>query len=279
MLKLQIRDSHRAPVWVVEKHYTIGRAPDNLLVLDAPEIALHHASLMTTPKGIFLKDQRSSSGSFVNGQRITHKQILPGDLIRLGHFEMEVLSPGKDEQASKSENPLGNWLLVADGSWLAGQSYELHAGKATIIGRASECDIVIPGSHLSRRHTELIVLGGGLQVKDLDSVSGTYINEQLVTTTLAHDGDRLRLDVYRFRILDPETSSGTKSSTPKPALTELRPFGTQKPQLSAPKRWKTRPTSPGNRREPSYPQGRKELWLWLALLIAAGVLIAGLYWV
>ncbi len=279
MLKLQIRDSREAPVWVVEKHYTIGRAPDNLLVLDAPEIALHHASLMTTPQGIFLKDQHSSSGSFVNGQRITHKQILPGDLISLGHFELEVLSPGKDEQASKSANPLGSWRLVADGSWLAGQSYELPTERATIIGRANECDIVIPGSHLSRRHTELRVLGGSLHVKDLDSVSGTYINEQPVTTTLAHDGDRLRLDVYSFRILDAAFSSVTRRSKPKPTIAELRPLEPKKLQLSPPKRWKTRPTSPGNRPEPSYPKRRKELWLWLALLLAAGVLIAGLYWV
>ncbi len=279
MLKLQIRDSHQAPVWVLEKHYTIGSASDNHLVLDAPDVAPHHANLMTTLKGIFLKDQRSPSGSFVNGQRISQKQILPGDLIRLGGVELEVLSPGKDEQAPQPEKLLGNWRLVADGSWLAGQSYELPAEGAAIIGRSNECDIVIPGSHLSRRHTELRVLGGSLQVKDLDSVSGTYINEQPVTTTLAHDGDRLRLDVYSFRILDPDSGSvERRSQRPKsrlsPPLVEPR-----KVQPSTPKRWKTRPTSPGNRQEPSPPKRTQELWLWLTLLLAAGLLIAGLYWI
>lgn len=279
MLKLQIRDSRKAPAWVVEKHYTIGRAPDNHLVLDAPDIAPHHASVMTTPKGIFLKDQRSPSGSFVNGQRIIQKQILPGDLIRLGEVELEVQSPGKDEQPPRPESHLGNWHLVADGGWLAGKSYELPAEGPAIIGRGSGCDIVIPGSHLSRRHAELRVLGGSLQVKDLDSVSGTYINEQPVTTTLAHHGDRLRLDVYSFRILDPDLESVKRRSPPPKPRAPSGPVEPRKVQTGAPKRWKTRPTSPGNRQEPSRPKQQRELWLWLTLLVVAGLLIAGIYWI
>lgn len=278
MLKLQIRDSNRAPVWVVEKHFTIGQAPDNHLVLDPADIAPYHASLVTTPNGIFLKDQRSPTGSFVNGQRITQKQILPGDLIRLGSVELEVLSPGKDEATPQPESPQGTWRLIADGSWLLGQSYEIQPQGSAIIGRASDCDIVIPGSHLSRKHTELRVLGDGLQIKDLDSVSGTYLNEQPVTTTMARDGDRLRLDVYSFRILDPASIDLQRRSRPSASVSSSS-VAPRKASSSTPKRWITRPTSPGNRQEASSPKPHQELWLWLVLLVAAGLLIAGFYWI
>lgn len=278
MLKLQFKDQRQSPFWVVEKLYSIGSASDNHLVLDDDDIDPIHARLIATADKIFLKDNNSDSGCFVNDRRITQKEIIPGDQIRLGSVELEVMAPSDATQPGyeQSQDP---WRLVADGSWLAGQNYVVPRDKAIVLGRSSNCDIVIPGTHLSRQHVELKVQGGSLHVKDLDSANGTYLNDRPITEALAHGGDQLRIDVYSFRVVNPDSdrertrlrATATVNHPPQPR--------TPKALEGPPKRWKTRPTSPGNRQEPTYGQRHQERWLWLVVVAAALLLIGAFYWV
>ncbi|WP_347330892.1 FHA domain-containing protein [Marinimicrobium locisalis] len=279
MLKLQFKDQRQPAFWVVEKLYSIGSDADNNLVLSDEGIAPLQARLIATAEKIFLKDNNSESGCFVNGQRITQKEILPGDEIQLGPVRLEVLDPGEDTHpGAQSTDP---WRLVASGSWLSGQSYVIPNEGSVVLGRSNQCDVVIPGTHLSRRHVELRVQGGSLRVKDLDSVNGTYLNDRPITDALAHGGDQLRLDVYTFNVISPVgdrqrtrlRATSTINSVPAPRAP--RP----PPTAEKPRRWKLRPTSPGNRQEPTYREQRQERWLWLVVVAAAVLLVVAFYWV
>lgn len=278
MLKLQFKDQRQPAFWVVEKLYSIGSDADNDLVLSDEGIAPLQARLIATAEKIFLKDNNSETGCFVNGQRITQKEILPGDEIQLGPVRLEVLDPGDDTHpGAQSADP---WRLVASGSWLSGQSYVIPNEGSVVLGRSNQCDVVIPGTHLSRQHVELRVQGGSLRVKDLGSVNGTYLNDRPITDALAHGGDQLRLDVYTFNVISPVgdrqrtrlRATSTVNSVPAPRAP--RPVTVEKPR-----RWKLRPTSPGNRQEPTYREQRQERWLWLVVVAAAVLLIAAFYWV
>jgi pSer/pThr/pTyr-binding forkhead associated (FHA) protein len=247
MLKLHFKDNRRAPVWVVEKIFCIGREADNHLVIPEAHIDSIHAKILHEDTKYILKDNNSHSGTFVNGQRITLKELLPGDTIKLGTTEMIVLEPhGKPDIAK--EPSFSPWQLISDSSWLSGKSFILKPNSTTVIGRGQQCDIVIPGSHLSRRHAEIIVDDDQLRVKDLGSANGTFLNELRIDKAVAQDGDRLRLDVYTFRVLAPDVP-GNKTRVRKP-LDELAKPIERKQVSSDPRRWKTRPTSPGNRIEP-----------------------------
>lgn len=285
MLKLQFRDPQRPPIWVEDKLYKIGSAPDNHLVLDQEGIAHVHACLETRENRTFLKDHNSETGSFVNGQKITNAQIQPGDRIQLGPVEMEVLA--FDEETDKNANPEHpeteeqSWQLVATGSWLSGQTYTIPQEGRSVIGRSKDCDIVIPGTHLSRRHAELRPQGGSLHIKDLGSVNGTYLNDKPITQTLAHGGDQLRLDVYSFRIVSPEGDRSRTRIRRRPVNSPAPQPEKRAPKVSElpPKRWKTRPTSPGNRQEPTYKEKAQESWLWLVVGAAVLLLIASFLWI
>lgn len=277
MLKLQFKDQRQPAFWVEEKLYSIGSDSDNHLILSDDGVAPLQARLIATADKIFLKDNNSPSGCFVNGQRITQKEVIPGDEIRLGPVAFEVLPPTDDPQPGP--NPDDPWRLVANGSWLAGQNYAIPHEGTVVLGRSNQCDIVIPGTHLSRRHVELRVQGGSLHIKDLGSVNGTYLNDRPITEALAHGGDQLRLDVYTFRVTSPV---GNREQTRLRAThTVNRPPDPRprKPVEDKPRRWKTRPTSPGNRQEPTYQERRQERWLWLVVLVAAMLLVGGFYWV
>jgi len=283
MLKLQFKDLQKPPILVGDKLYKIGSAADNHLVLDQEGIAHVHACLETREDRIFLKDHNSATGSFVNGRKISNAQIQPGDRVRLGPVEMEVLAPdeepGDDGKPENSETEEQTWRLVATGSWLSGQTYTIPREGRSVIGRSKECDIVIPGTHLSRRHAELRPQGGSLHIKDLGSVNGTYLNDKPITQSLAHGGDQLRLDVYSFRIVSPEGDRSRTRVRQRPATEPAPAKKVSKIAELPPKRWKTRPTSPGNRQEPTYKEKAQEPWLWLIVGAVVLLLIASFLWI
>lgn len=129
-----------------------------------------------------------------------------------------------------------SWQLVATTGWLAGQSFTIN--KHAVLGRDADCDITIPGTHLSRRHAEIAVNGDKLLVRDLGSANGTFVNELPVTDAEMQTGDTIRFDVLSFTVRGPnhhltaEQPSAQASNKPsrQPAATS-----------------KAKPTSVGNR--------------------------------
>jgi len=267
MLKLHFKDNRQSACWVTEKLYCIGSANDNQLVIDDASVDSLHAKIFAEDEKYVLKDNNSTNGCFINGQRITQKEILPGDILRFGNIEMIVLDPRKLHE----DDPLQGapWRLVSDSSWLPGKTFIIPPERAVVIGRTEKCDITIPGTHLSRRHTELRIQGSHLLVKDLGSSNGTFLNDKQITEASAQNGDRLRLDVYTFRLVSPDVD-GHKTRV-RASIDSISTPVERKQISSEPKRWKTRPTSPGNRTEPTYEDSSSRNLKWL--LIAIGVIV------
>jgi hypothetical protein len=68
-----------------ERSLTIGRHPDNDLVLDSRRVSTRHAVIEWTRTGFHIRDLGSRNGTSVNGRRIhTWKGIKEGDRIRFG---------------------------------------------------------------------------------------------------------------------------------------------------------------------------------------------------
>ncbi len=68
---------------------TIGRAPDNMVVLQHPQVSGHHAQLEQVQGGYRIIDLGSTNHVFVNNQRITNAVPLqPGDEIRIGPYKL-----------------------------------------------------------------------------------------------------------------------------------------------------------------------------------------------
>ena len=67
---------------------TLGRETDNVISLDDPEASRHHGSICRTADGFLFVDQRSTNGSFVNGQRVSDRLLADGDVIRIGQVEL-----------------------------------------------------------------------------------------------------------------------------------------------------------------------------------------------
>ncbi len=79
------------------------------------------------------------------------------------------------------------------------RQHKLAAG-ATVIGRASTCDLVINDTSVSRRHAQLAVADGTCMVTDLGSRNGTYVNGDQIEKAELHDGDRLVFGEIQIRL-------------------------------------------------------------------------------
>ncbi|WP_020682755.1 FHA domain-containing protein [Marinobacterium rhizophilum] len=92
---------------------------------------------------------------------------------------------------------------------------------ALIIGRGSDCDLVIDDSHLSRRHAAIRVADTCLQVEDLGSANGTYLNGERISQAEAHHGDEIWLDQLVFRVTGPQSGDFDATQLRDPDATAL----------------------------------------------------------
>ncbi len=75
-----------------------------------------------------------------------------------------------------------------------GQVVEVPLADLLSIGRGEDNDVVVNDEGLSLQHAELRQKpDGSYELHDLDSATGTFVNEQRVTTRSLHQGDRLTL--------------------------------------------------------------------------------------
>lgn len=66
---------------------TIGRRPDNDVVLRDPTVSGHHAVIAHIDGAIFIEDLKSTNGTWVGGHRIEKQLLAEGDRLLLGRCE------------------------------------------------------------------------------------------------------------------------------------------------------------------------------------------------
>ncbi len=74
---------------------TFGRGDDNDVVLPSDNASRVHAELRAEGDAVVLEDRGSSNGTWVNGERVTVRQLRPGDEIEIGDevFRFEAVDP------------------------------------------------------------------------------------------------------------------------------------------------------------------------------------------
>ncbi|HEY8171680.1 MAG TPA: ATP-binding cassette domain-containing protein [Dehalococcoidia bacterium] len=71
-----------------EGRVTIGRAPDNDLVLAALSVSRRHAHLDIAQGAVRLVDEESANGTYVNGVTTLAAPLHPGDVVRIGPYRL-----------------------------------------------------------------------------------------------------------------------------------------------------------------------------------------------
>jgi len=86
---------------------SIGRLPDNLLVIDNPAVSGRHARVYKEGNHYVLEDLKSTNGTFVNDKPVARHTLLEGDIIVVGkHNLVFTLKGGEQTEDHKQEEAL-----------------------------------------------------------------------------------------------------------------------------------------------------------------------------
>lgn len=116
---------------------TVGRRESNTIVIKSPLLSSNHFMVIRTPLGYAVEDTGSANGTFLNGNRLTSRQLLAsGDVIRAGpmwfHYQIRsdisALDPEYDAllrqliipNSSPSDRAAVGLQLAACGDWRYG---------------------------------------------------------------------------------------------------------------------------------------------------------------
>jgi pSer/pThr/pTyr-binding forkhead associated (FHA) protein len=82
---------------------TIGRLPDNSVIIENPAVSSHHACIFREGDHFVVEDLQSTNGTFVNGKRISRQALQYGDVVLVGTHAL-VLDQQAQAESVAAEN-------------------------------------------------------------------------------------------------------------------------------------------------------------------------------
>ena len=83
------------------------------------------------------------------------------------------------------------WLLKTDEQAENVFTFRILPGNIKTIGRSAGAEFIVDAAMISRLHCRLTAGATELEVVDLDSTNGTFVNGQRVKRAVLKEGDRL----------------------------------------------------------------------------------------
>jgi pSer/pThr/pTyr-binding forkhead associated (FHA) protein len=92
------------------------------------------------------------------------------------------------------------WILQGSGGDAVSFTFRVRPGATKTVGRARRADFIVDAALVSRLHCRLEAADDNLEVVDLASTNGTYVNDRRVERARLTAGDRLRVGRVELRV-------------------------------------------------------------------------------
>jgi ABC-type multidrug transport system ATPase subunit len=166
---------------------TIGREPDNDVVLDYPMVSGHHARIVQDVGGAFLEDLNSTNGTALDGpaRKIQKAPLPPTGTVYFGSLPVPV------------SRLLGGRLSLGSDP----AKTVAFQGDTLLLGRDPASDVVLDYPMVSWQHARLSRRAGQIFVEDLGSTNGTFVNGLRISGQVpVAIGATVSLGSYTFRL-------------------------------------------------------------------------------
>ena len=99
------------------------------------------------------------------------------------------------------------WILQSSESETDSFTFRLPPGCVKTVGRAARADFIVDAALVSRVHCRLMTAREErVEVEDLASTNGTYVNDLRVNRAQLASGDRLRVGRVELKVQKAENS-------------------------------------------------------------------------
>ncbi len=229
-VRLYFPNKEHADVLIAPGDTTVGSAQDNAVVVPGSGVAAHHASVSVRERSCVLNVLDAHALTHVNARPVREKAILRmGDIVSLDTVQF-MLKPDRDDSV-RTKVPAQTPVPPAPGpddpsatrtrltpprAVLRGVS-GAYFGKIIpirgrlVIGRGSECDLILDEPEMSRRHAVIENFGDGIYLRDLGSANGTFVNGVQVRDAVLHPDDQIAFDRNRFLLEAPGMPARSES--------------------------------------------------------------------
>ena len=172
--------------------FTIGRKPDNDIVLALDYVSGYHGRLEQQGTAWHYVDLGSTNGTFVNGQRTQGATLRDGDILRIGDLQ--------GNSASLTFRAAGAPAVPAPAASAIRMGVTALGLKTSLlIGRNAQADISLPAPVVSWHHARLDRTPQGHVLTDLSSTNGTFVNGQrLAHPHLLQPGEVVQIGPFRL---------------------------------------------------------------------------------
>ena len=98
---------------------TIGRTPENSLVIEDMLVSRRHARLRPVPDGLLIEDLNSVNGTFVNGVRVIRTLLHEGDIVTFGNHDFVATEERSFRASGRPRTTVWHWRRWASPSTAA----------------------------------------------------------------------------------------------------------------------------------------------------------------
>src|SRR5208283_3723010 len=102
---------------------------------------------------------------------------------------------------------------------MTGRAHELNVDRTTI-GRVEDNTFQIADPSVSSHHCEVLLRGGEVLIRDLNSTNGSFINNAQITESVLKPGQTLRLGQIELKL---ETEGSAPAAAPAAPPTPATP--------------------------------------------------------
>lgn len=206
-----------------KKRVTIGRTPDNDIVLDNRGVSRRHAQIEFGENQAVIIDNESLNGTFVNSRRVSEEVLKDNDVITIGKFTLHFHQASertstpfdmdgtmvlhtkkqrelvaKDQRSRQLTSKSGSSLLLGE----AGADFEQFPIDRNVItiGKSSLANVKAKGFMLSGIQAKIVNEPEGFWLVNLGRKGKTKINGEYVERHLLRNDDIIQIGktVYRF---------------------------------------------------------------------------------
>lgn len=208
-----------------KKRITIGRTPENDIVLDNRGVSRKHAQLEFNEDSTLLIDNESLNGTFVNNRKITEEILKDNDIITIGKYNLIYHKQAKrDEEPSHMEGTMvlhtkkhkelvekdrkereiisraGSSVILGEANTRISE-YKLNRPVVTF-GRADYVNVKVKGLFVSQIQAKIMDEGGNHFIINLGKKGKTKVNGEDIDRQLLKNDDIIQIGKSIFRYLE-----------------------------------------------------------------------------